>query len=304
MYPLKHYLRYSILLLLPGFIARAQPTFYNNPANHIVVANPAFSAIHPFLNRNYTGRQLNISSRVSQRQSDALISGQYFFEKQNIGVSADYGLASTSGNLQQKAGFGLSYQLIFFDRISTGWGAGVHYNRLQVNQPTLLRIYNKEYADTLFNTAFTTISFGGLINFEQFMVGYSFEPKALTVFSDTKKSMYSTTQTIYFKTYSPLTRRLNAILWYNASFNNLYQTDHTKPTHQIQSHSVHLHVSGRKGLIGGIGSRFTNFGYVSAIAKAGYHKRNWQVVYGAEPYWLGNTYSEIIHELSFTLKFN
>ena len=73
---------------------------------------------------------------------------------------------------------------------------------------------------------------------------------------------------------------------------------------EFQFHTINIHLAGKKGLIGGIGGRITDFNYASVIAKIGYNARRWQLLYGAEPYWLNAKYSEIIHELSFTIKFN
>ncbi len=284
--------------------AKSQIIFLNNPANHIVSYNPAFSAIHPYFNKNYSGKQVTLSSRVSQSQNDAQLSGQYFFEKQNIGLSVDYGFVNQSKTNLNRVGVGLAYQLLFFNAISTGWGVSVHFNDHLANSNTISRLYNKEFPDTLHNFQSVDINFGGLINYERFLFGFSYQPRQFATIISNDRAITSTTQTLYFKTYKPITRKLNAILWYQGAFNKQYISSEISHLNKFQQHSINIHLAGKKGLIGGIGTRMTDFNYYSLIAKLGYNHRKWQILYGIEPYWLHAKYSEIIHELSFTFKFN
>jgi hypothetical protein len=291
-------------MLFFSSFAKSQVVFLNNPANHIVAYNPAFSAIHPYFNRNYSGKQVTLSSRVSQSQKDAQLTGQYFFEKQNIGLSVDYGYVNQSNTDLNKVGMGLAYQLLFFNAISTGWGVGVRFNDQQTNSNHLFKLYNKEFPDTLHNFQSVDVNFGGFINYERFIFGFSYQPRQLATIISNNKAIISTTQTLYFKTYKPITRKLNAIFWYQGVFTKQYLSNETKHLRQFQYHTVNIHFAGKKGLIGGIGSRITDFTYYSLIGKLGFNHRKWQILYGIEPYWLQTKYSEIIHELSFTLKFN
>lgn len=301
---MKKHLYHITSLLCLSFFAKSQTIFLNNPANHIVAYNPAFSAIHTYFNRNYSGKQITASSRIAQNQKDIQVSGQYFFDKQNIGLSLDYGTLTQNHNSTSKVGLGIGYQLLFFNEISTGWGIVIHYNNLQTNSNPILSIYNKEFTDTLTNLKSLDITFGGLINYERFLFGFSYQPKQLINIMSDNKSISNATQTLYFKTYRPITRNLNAILWYQAHFNKLYSNNEQAGLLEFQQHSIHVHLAGKKGLIGGLGSRITDFNYYSVIAKLGYNHRKWQILYGMEPYWLHAKYSEIIHELSFTYKFN
>lgn len=291
-------------MLFFSSFAKSQVVFLNNPANHIVAYNPAFSAIHPYFNRNYSGKQTTLSTRVSQKQKDGQLTGQYFFEKQNIGLSVDYGYVNQSKTDLNKVGIGLAYQLLFFNAISTGWGVGVRFNDQQTNSNNLFKLYTKEFSDTLHNFQSVDVNFGGLINYERFLLGFSYQPHQLATTTSNNKAITSATQTLYFKTYKPITRNLNAIFWYQGVFAKQYLSNETKHLRQFQYHTVNIHFAGKKGLIGGIGSRITDFTYYSLIGKLGYNHRKWQILYGIEPYWLQTKYSEIIHELSFTLKFN
>lgn len=291
-------------MLFFSSFAESQVVFLNNPANHIVAYNPAFSAIHPYFNRNYSGKQATLSTRISQSQRDVQQTGQYFFEKQNIGLSVDYAYVNQSKTDLNKVGIGLAYQLLFFNAISTGWGLGIRFNDQQTNSNSLFKLYTKEFPDTLHNFQSVDVNFGGLINYERFLFGFSYQPRQLATTISNNKAITSTTQTLYFKTYKPITRKLNAIFWYQGVFTKQYLSNETKHLRQFQYHTVNIHFAGKKGLIGGIGSRITDFTYYSFIGKLGYNHRKWQILYGIEPYWLQTKYSEIIHELSFTLKFN
>lgn len=301
---MKIHIIYISVFLCFCLSAKAQIIFLNNPANHIVTYNPAFSAIHPYFNRNYSGKQTTLSTRVSQNQKDAQLTGQYFFEKQNIGLSVDYGFVNQSKTDLNRVGVGLAYQLLFFNEVSTGWGLGVHFNDQLSNSNNHFQLYNKEFPDTIHNSQSVDVNFGGLINYERFLVGFSYQPRQLNNVISNNHALILTTQTVYFKTYKPITRSMNVILWYQASFNRQFVSSEAKHLREFQYHTVNIHLAGKKGLIGGIGSRMTDFTYYSLIGKLGYNHRKWQILYGTEPYWLHAKYSEIIHELSFTFKFN
>jgi hypothetical protein len=306
---LKIHLFYIALVVLLSFSVKAQIVFLNNPSNHIVAFNPAFSAIRSDLNHNYIPKQVCISGRVSQSQSDVMASGQHFFERKNMGVSSHYNYVYQDKRVFQKAGLGLSYQLIFFNELSTGWGIGIDYNSqpLQTDTNTVFSIYNETISPSLQRSTYASINFGGLINYEKIMAGFSFQPKELVYFTSDKKGMYYTTGSAYIKYSRPVTRALNAIFWYHANWNTFRNLQFIKtPVTQrnIQSHDLHIHLAGKKGLVGGVGCRITDFNYVSAIAKVGYNFKHVQFIYGIEPYWLHSSYSEIINELSITFKFN
>ena len=293
--------------MLLNLTVNAQIVFLNNPSNHIVAYNPSFSAIKPYLNTNYVPNQLCVSSRISKNQSDVLATGQYFFEKRNIGISAHYNYVNQDKYQFQKSGIGLSYQLIFFNAISTGWGLSINYNNLQVDSNINAHIYNDKRNGLLQSSKYASLNFGGLINYDRIMLGFSVQPSQCIYFTSAKKGSFYTIGSISLKYKQPVTRNINATLWYNANWNSVFNlqfinADITKD--KVQSHSFNLHLSGKKGFIAGLGCRLTNFNYTSLIAKAGYNAKHWQMVYGAEPYWLHTTYSEIIHELSFTFKFN
>lgn len=301
---MKKHLHHITFILFLSVCAKSQIVFLNNPANHIVYYNPAFSGIHPYFNKNYVGKQVTVSARVAQKQNDAQMSCQYFFDKQNIGVSGDYGIVDQGKTTINKAGLGLAYQLLFFNEVSTAWGIGLRFSDFQTNQHAISHIYNKEFGDTLYNFKSLDGNLGVLINYERYLFGFSYQPKQLVNLLSNNHVISTTTQTLYFKTYRPITRNLNAIFWYQASFNTQYISDKINNQYKYQQHSINIHLAGKKGIIGGIGSRITTFDYYSAIFKLGYNHRKWQVLYGIEPYWLKSKYSEIIHELSFTLKFN
>ncbi len=295
---------YITVILFLSIFAESQVIFINNPANHIVSYNPAFSAINPYFNRNYNGKQVTLSSRISQNQQDGQLTGQYFFEKQNIGLSVDYGYLNQSKTNLNRVGLGLAYQLLFFNQVSTGWGVGVHYNDQSTSSNNLFRVYNKEFRDTLHSFQSVDVNFGGLINFGRFLLGFSYQPRQFNHLISKNNGLILTTQTVYFKTYMRITRRVNAILWYQGAFNKQYRSNEKTQLRDFQYHTINIHFAGKKGLIGGIGSRITDFNYYGLIAKLGYNQRQWHILYGIEPYWLQAKYSQIIHELSFTFKFN
>lgn len=290
-----------------NFTVKAQIIFINNPANHVVAYNPAFSAIEPYFNYNYVPSQLGVSSRVSKNQSDGLATAQYFFSKKNIGVSAHYNFVNQNKSIFQKAGIGLSYQLIFFNKISTGWGISLNYNQLMADSSVAFRVYNEKRTPTLQKSNYTTLTFGALINYEKLLFGFSFQPNECVFINASGKGSYYTSGSVHIKYRYPVNRKINAAIWYTAQWNkvnHLRYLNNTIGQEKIQVHALHIHVSGRKGLIGGVGCRVTDFNYTSAIAKIGFNSKHWQLTYGIEPYWLHTKYSEIIHELSFTFKFN
>jgi hypothetical protein len=290
-----------------GLFAEAQIIFLNNPSSHIVAFNPAFSAIKPGYNHNYVADQATISGRASSSQSDVMATGQFFSNRRNIGLSAHYNYVYQDKSTFQKAGLGLSYHLIFFNEISTGWGVGINYNDMQTDSGIPCRIYNETISPYFQRSTYASVTFGGLINYEKIMAGFSFQPRELIYFTSATKGTFYTTGSVYIKYIRTVTRRINAIFWYNAAFNNIHHLQLINAdlvNRNLQSHSLHIHLAGRKGLIGGIGGRVTDFNYISAIAKAGYNFKRCQMLYGIEPYWLHGRYSEIIHELSFTFKLN
>lgn len=298
-------LRYCLLLIAFSFTVKGQVILLNNPSIHIVAVNPAFSAIKSSHNRNYRANQFCVSTRASKDQVDAIATAQYFFSGNNIGLSADYTQVEQSKSRLQKMGLGLSYQLIFFDAISTGWGIGLSYAELNTATQLPLTIYRQQKEGFIQDSKYTSLKFGWLINYERFMAGISIQPKQTVFFNNMPQGTCYLTSTAYFKYQHPLTRSLSALFWYNGNWDDV---DHLKSitnelkNQKLQSHAFNIHLAGRKGLIGGIGTRVTNFNYTSVIAKAGYNFKYFQVLYGVEPYWLNGRYSEIIHELSFTLK--
>lgn len=302
----KHLFHIGSIVLL-SFTLKAQIVFINNPANHVVAYNPAFSAIEPYFNYNYIPNQLGTSSRVSKNQSDVLTSAQYFFSKNNLGVSAHYNYVNQYKSRFQKVGIGLSYQLIFFNKISTGWGISLNYNQLMADSNIAFRVYNEKRTPTLQKSNYTTLTFGALINYEKLLFGFSIQPNESVFLNSTSNGTYYTSGSIHIKYRYPINRKLNAAFWYTAQWNkvnHLRYLNNMISHEKIQAHALHVHVSGRKGLIGGVGCRVSNFNYTSVIAKIGYNAKLWQLTYGIEPYWHHAKYSEIIHELSFTFKFN
>jgi hypothetical protein len=261
------------------------------------------------MNRNYLSDQVCVSGRASSSQSDAMATGQYFSSRKNLGISAHYNYMSQDKSTIQTAGIGLSYHLIFFNEISTGWGIGINYNDLatQSDSGNIFRIYNETWPSSLKRSTYASVNFGWLINYENIMAGVSFQPAKLVYFTSSPKGTFYTTGSLYIKYRYPLTRTLSATLWYHANLNNMHnlQLVNTEIMQlNMQSHAFHVHIAGKKGLIGGIGCRITNFSYTSVISKVGYNFRHLQLVYGIEPYWLQMKYSEIIHELSLTYKLN
>lgn len=302
----KHLFHIGLIVLLSSLL-KAQIVFINNPANHVVSYNPAFSAIEPHFNYNYVPGQLGASSRVSKNQSDGLLSAQYFFTKKNLGISAHYNFVNQNKSTFQKAGIGLSYQLLFFNKISTGWGISLNYNQLMADSNAAFQVYNEKRAPTLQKSNYTTLTFGALINYEKLLFGFSIQPNECVFLSSSGKGTYYTSGSVHIKYRYPINRKLNAAFCYNLQWNkanHLLYLNGLISQEKIQAHALNVHVSGRKGLIGGVGCRLTNFNYTSVIAKIGYNAKHWQLTYGVEPYWLHSKYSEIIHELSFTFKFN
>ncbi|MES2130902.1 MAG: hypothetical protein V4506_01055 [Bacteroidota bacterium] len=302
---MNRYRLYIICCIAFNLAVKGQIIFLNNPSNHIVAFNPAFSAIKPG-NNNYAARQLCTSSRISKEQTDILTTAQVFLRNTNIGLSADYGLVSQNKSLLQKGGIGLSYHLLFFDAISTGWGIGVSYTDLHSSAPTLLNMYGEKKDLYVQNSKYAALNFGWMFNYENMIGGLSIQPKQTVWFNSAQKTSFYTTATAYFKYRYALTRNINASLWYTGNFNtvdNLIASDSATVSKKIQSHALNIHVSGKKGLIGGIGGRVANFNYASMILKAGYNFRYIQLLYGIEPYWLHAKYSTLIHEISITLKF-
>ena len=280
--------------------------FLNNPSNHVVAFNPAFSSIQPYFNANYIPNQAGVSFRYSKQQQDLLSSAQYFFTKKNIGISAHYNFVNQNKSSFQKAGIGLSYQLLFFNAVSTGWGISVNYNQL-ISDSTAYLPYNDTKMYGQRNSNYLSLNFGGLINYDRLLLGFSIQPNNCVFLNSNQKGSYYTSGSVYLKYKYTISRNKNATIWYNANWNtfqNLMYMQNVIAKQQIQSHALHIHISGKKGIIGGIGCRIADFNYASAIAKIGYNVKHWQLTYGTEPYWLNGKYSEIIHELSFTFKFN
>ncbi len=261
------------------------------------------------MNRNYIPDQVCFSGRASQSQSDVLATAQHYFMKKNLGISAHYNYIHRDKSAFQKAGLGLSYHLIFFNEISTGWGIGLTYNNqsLQTDTGYVFGIYKETITSSVQRSTYASVNFGGLINYENLMAGFSFQPGELVYFTSDKKGTYYTSGSVYVKYRLSVTRSLNATIWYNANWNTIHNRQFIKtgPTQQpVQAHALNIHLAGKKGVIGGVGCRITDFNYISAIAKAGFNFKHLQLLYGVEPYWLHSTYSEIIHELSITFKLN
>lgn len=293
-------------MLFLSIYAKSQIIFLNNPSNHAVAFNPAFSSIQPYFNVNYISNQAGVSSRFSKQQQDVLSSAQYFFTKKNIGLSAHYNFVNQSKNTFQKAGLGLSYQLLFFNTVSTGWGISVNYNQLMADSAAVYTLYNDTKRYGLNKSNYVSLNFGGLINYDRLMLGFSLQPNQCVFLNSNQKGSYYTTGSAYIKYRYPISRNKSATIWYNANWNtfqNLIYMQTIVTKQQLQSHALHIHISGKKGIIGGVGCRITDFNYTSAIVKIGYNVKHWQLTYGVEPYWLHKKYSEIIHELSFTFKF-
>lgn len=298
---------YTLLFLCFCALLKAQVLFLNNSSTHLVAFNPAFSAIQSSYNSSYIPNQAGVSSRVSKSQSDVLASGQTFFNKSNIGLSANYNFVDQTGSQLRKAGLGISYHLLFFDKVSTGWGLGISFTGLHATSAEPFQVYGKTKDLFLRNSKYAMLNFGWMISYDRFMAGISIQPRyALHVENIMTGTTYATS-TVYAKYRHPITRELNATVWYAGNWNAIddlrtlnLDIAHTK----LQSHALHIHLSGKKGLIGGIGSRVTTIHYASGIVKVGYNSKFLQVLYGVEPYWLYGKYSGIIHELGITLKFN
>jgi hypothetical protein len=297
---------YIFLFLCLCVLLKAQVIFLNNPSAHLVAFNPAFSAIQ-FGNSNYIPNQAGISARVSNDQWDVLSSGQTFFSKRNIGVSAHYNVADQSGSRFQKAGLGLSYHLLFFNGISTGWALGLSFTDLNATSASPFKVYGKTNGLFLRSSAYAMLNFGWMISYDRFMAGVSIQPRYALYTNNINTGTTYATGTAYAKYRYPMARNLNAMLWYAGNWNAIdnlrtFNSDiaHTK----LHSHALHIHLSGKRGWIGGIGTRVTSFCYTSGIVKLGYNSKLLQVLYGIEPYRIYGTYSGMIHELGITLKFN
>ena len=284
---------------------KAQLLFLNNPSNHIVLFNPAFSAIRSGFNNNYIPKQINASFRVAEKQSDFTMTGQYYFLDKNLALSAHYNYINQKNSNYQIMGIGVSHHLIFFNEVSTGWGISLNYNTLQTDSNTNFSVYNETRNGKLQNSNYASLNFGGLINYDRLMLGFSYQPKQCIFNTSNKKGTNYSTGSIYLKYKKPISRNINATIWYNANWNSInnLQTIASKIAQdKIQSHALNVHVSGKRGIIAGIGCRITDFNYTSFISKLGFNAKKWQIVYGIEPYWMHAKYSEIIHELSFTFK--
>ncbi len=302
---MNRYFFYSLCCIIFSSSVKGQVVLLNNPSSHIVAFNPAFSAISAYLNGNYIPNQVCVSSRISHKQSDILASGQHFFLNKNIGISAHYNFVNQQKSSFQKGGIGLSYQLLFFNAISTGWAIGLSYNQLKADSGAAFSVYNDVRKPSLQSSTYASLNLGWLINYENIMAGISVQPNKWIYFTSGQKGTVYTTGSVYVKYKHVLTRTISATIWYTGNWNNIarLQLINAEITQaKLQSHAFNIHVLGRKGLIGGVGCRVTNFNYASVIAKAGYNFKRCQLVYGMEPYWLHARYSEIIHELSFTLK--
>lgn len=224
-----------------------------------------------------------------------------------MGISAHYQSINQDKNSFQKAGIGLAYHLIFFNAISTGWGLGISYHHFYADSNSNFRVYKEKRNGMLQSSQYASLNFGALINYDRIMLGFSIQPSQCIYSTSPKKGTYYTIGSVNIKFKKPITRNVNATLWYLANWNtisNLQFINSDINRDNIQSHSLNIHISGKKGLIAGIGCRVTNFNYTSFITKAGYNTKHLQFLYGIEPYWLHGNYSEIIHELSFTYKFN
>ncbi len=293
------------ILVCLNFQLSAQIILVNNPSNNAVAFNPAFSAIYTPFNLNYLPKSICISTRITKNQFDILSTGQYFFFKRNIGISGSHNYFNQSGTSIQKFNLGLSYQLVFFDNVSTGWGVALNNTNLNTDSTKYFSVYNVTENYTLKNSTYTTLTFGNIINYNQLLFGFSIQPKGLIFFNI--KGSYFTSGSAQLKYKHTLTRNLNLTIWYNGnwnSINNVYLLSETYKKNKFQSHTLNFQISGSKRYLAGLGLRVSDFNYTSLIAKVGYTNRKIQFLYGAEPYFIGTKYSEIIHELSMMLKFD
>lgn len=302
---MKKYCIYSLLFCLVTVVSKAQLLFLNNPSNHIVYYNPAFSAIKPGFNKSYIGKQVCVSSRVAKSQSDVLGTAQYFFDSKNIGISAHYNYVQQKNSTAQKAGIGISYQLLFFGEVTTGWGLSLSYNDSKTDTANLFSIYNETYSGTIQSSKNAFLNVGWMIAYENLMAGISYQPKQLVYSLSNPLGTYLSATSLYLKYRKPVTRNINATFWYAGYFNsanNLMNASSELVNKKIQNHSFNAHVSGKKGVIGGVGFRFTNFNYQSFLCKLGFNYKQFQTLYGVEPYWLKQKYSETIQEFSITYR--
>ncbi len=302
---MRKYFFYTLLFCLATFVSISQVVFLNNPSNHIVFYNPAFSAIKNGYNKNYIGNQACVSSRIAKSQSDVLGTAQYFFDKKNVGISVHYNNVQQKNSSYQKAGIGLSYQLLFFNEITTGWAVSLNYNDFKTDTANLFSIYNENYTIHMQASKKAIVNFGWMINYENNIAGISYQPKQLVYSLSNPSGTYQSATSFYLKHRKSVTRNVSATLWYSGYFttvNNLVNAQSELVNKKIQNHAFNVHFSGKKGLIGGVGFRFTNFNYQSFLCKLGFNYKQFQILYGIEPYWLKQKYSETIQEISITYR--
>lgn len=297
----------SLCILLLIQITSAQLIFTNNTFEHIVVFNPAFSGIKPGFNRNYLDHNFQISSRINKKQSDITTSYQTFFNRNNIGISAYANSIFTSPNISANAGIGASYQLIFFDEYTTAWGLNVNFHHNNKSKNKELYFTYPLLTDTSLVTKTADITIGNMISYNNFILGFSTQPKILYKNLNGDKQNHFTLSTFYFKTlFAQLSRRSQINMWVNC---NYYQfMNYTKynqfPSKDLLYTSVQLHFISSGIWLFGAGLRWSNDSYRSYTGKTGLHKKRWNLTYGIEPYFMKNKYQSFINEFSFTFNLN
>lgn len=304
---LNNFLSVSLFCAFFVFKASAQLIFTNNTFNHIVMFNPAFSGIKPGFNRNYLDNCIQLSSRTNSKQSDITTSYQTFLNRSNIGVSAYASSVFSKPNINLNVGIGTSYQLIFFDEITTSWGINANFHHYTKSDNKELYFPYSTLSDTSQFTNSTDLTIGNLISYNNFILGFSTQPKRAFFNLEGQKQNHFTLSTFYFKTLLwQLSRQSNVNLWVNC---NYYQFINESSRNQFNSKdllytSVQFHVFSSGSWLIGAGFRFSNDKYFSGLGKIGLHMNRVNLTYGIEPYYIKGKFQSVINEFSFTFNLN
>lgn len=282
---------------------RAQFIPNNNSSIHLSYFNPAFCGINSLLNKNYLSNGILLSAQSNGKYLSSLINGQLFFKKINCGFNMFHANNYSNQKLQVQNGFGIAYQLLFFNSISTAWGINV---KQTINQDIILPL-NHIYADIAYTkTKFYSYSLnlGMMLNYENWMFGYSNEPNILIFNSNSSLQNYFTNQNLHFKYKNNITRQSVCTIWYNWQHSNNiknYGPENINSTTLINSHSVNIHLNKYKSFVFGVGTRNINTLYYSYQLKLGYNFKNLLFVYGFEGASASNKYVRNNNEISLTL---